>query len=137
MDRLCIDDLGAFEWGQPFAIRPLLDGAGIAAAVDPGDDCRGQGDAGTLNRDRSGQRGNRSLQQLGRAVIIALVQGVDRAEIAAQAQLDRVARRNRLGLGKQAFSLAELAEVRALQRAVQGEFGRVDVGGDLVVLGAA
>ena len=90
-----------------------------------------------VDGDRVGQRGNRLLQQLGRAVIVALVQRVDGAEVAAQAQLDGIAGRHRFGLGKQPLGLAKLAEVRALQRAVQGEFGRIDVGGGLVALRAA
>ncbi len=69
--------------------------------------------------------------------IIALVQCMDRAEIAAQTQLHRVGGRDRLDLAEQPLGFGEFAEIRLLQRAVQGEFGRVDVGRRLLFERAA
>src|SRR3546814_8127793 len=80
---------------------------------------------------------DRRPEQRRRPVVIALVERVDRAEVAAEAQLDRVAGRNGLNLGEQALGFGEFAEVRALQRAVQREFGGVDAGGRLFIERAA
>src|SRR3546814_9677035 len=55
----------------------------------------------------------------------------------AEAQRDRGAGRDGLDLGEQALVFGEFAEVRALQRAIQREFGGVDAGGRLFIERAA
>src|SRR3546814_6718753 len=55
----------------------------------------------------------------------------------AEAQRDRGAGRDGLDLGEQALGFGEFAEVRALQRAIQREFGGVDAGGRLFIERAA
>jgi hypothetical protein len=51
---------------------------------------------------------------------LAAVQGIDRLEIAQQPRLDPVAQRHRAGLAEQPCGLVGAAEVRKLQRAVDG-----------------
>ncbi len=134
MDRLRVDDLRALDRGQPLAIVRLTDDAGIVAAVDAGDDFRSQRYRIARDRHAGGQRRDWRLEQRRCAIIIALVERVDRAEISAEAELNRVAGRDRLDLGEQALGFGEFAKVRALQRAVQREFGRVDAGRCLLAL---
>src|SRR3546814_4858404 len=94
----------------------------VLAAVDARDDFGGQGDGIALDRDRAGQRRERRLQYRGGAVIVLLVERMDGAEIAAQAQLPRIARWHRFDLCEPAVGFGEFAEVRFLPRAAQGEF---------------
>ena len=61
-------------------------------------------------------------------VIVALVERMDGAKIAAQSQLDGVGGRNGFYLAEQAFGFGEFAKIRFLERAVEREFGRVDIG---------
>src|SRR3546814_9917769 len=86
---------------------------------DLGDDFGGQRHRVARDRHAGGDRRDRRPEQRSRPVVIALVERVDRAELAAEAQLDRVAGRNGLDLGEQAFGFGEFAEVRALQRAIR------------------
>ena len=137
MRRLCVDDLRALERAQTLAVRCLADGAGVAAAVDPRGDRRGQRDAAVGGFDRCGGRRHRTLQDFGGARIVALVERIDRLKIAPQPQLHRVARRDRIDFGEQARGFSKFAEVRFLERAVEREFARIDVAGRRIVRGAA
>ena len=112
-----VQDHAAF-CGRERAGRGGGEAARRGIAVDLGGGaCVDIGIVGRRHR-RSGDRRHRRAEQGIGGVEPALVEQVERQEVAAQALLDRIVGRHLPRLVEQCVSLRELAEVRALQRAV-------------------
>ena len=91
-------------------------------AVDLGGQLRAQFNAARCVGLDIAKRRDRSFKHRQRIVETALVDQVQRLEIAAQAQLDAVERRDARGFGEQPVGFGKLAQIRFLQRAVDRIF---------------